>query len=184
MKTRAVVVLLGFVVLAAAPVKRTDPLAEGIRLIEAGEFAAAVPLLEKAVKDLGTDPSRAAGRARALRYLGLAHLGRGYEALAAAGMADAAAFAPRPPARKPAAAAAEGSLQVVVQPWADIVVDGESVGETPFRRLPLAAGTHTVRVEHPAFEPIERQVKVEAGEVTRLVLDLEADGKRRPQLTR
>jgi serine/threonine-protein kinase len=73
-----------------------------------------------------------------------------------------------------------GFLQVVVRPWAEVAVDGRTIGETPLGRITLSAGTHRVRVRHPAYEAVERTVTVRAGAVERLTVDLPTEGVRRP----
>jgi serine/threonine-protein kinase len=40
----------------------------------------------------------------------------------------------------------KGKLLVRVNPWADVLVDGEMVGATPLSPLELAAGKHSVTV--------------------------------------
>jgi serine/threonine-protein kinase len=57
---------------------------------------------------------------------------------AAAASASAAAVDP----------AAPGSLQVLVQPWGDVSVDGKAVGTTPLPAIQLAPGTHLVVVKN------------------------------------
>lgn len=55
-------------------------------------------------------------------------------------------------------------LELDVSPWADVYVDGESVGKTPLTRaLILAPGAHTLRLVHPSFEPKVIQVRAAAG---------------------
>ncbi|HSD27535.1 MAG TPA: serine/threonine-protein kinase [Vicinamibacteria bacterium] len=76
------------------------------------------------------------------------------------------------------AAPAPGFLLVVVSPWADVTIDGQSAGQTPLVRIPLPPGPHTVRLTHPAFHPYPRRVTVRSGETTRLTVDLAQDGVR------
>ena len=92
-----------------------------------------------------------------------------------------ATFPPEIPTPEPNAAAlspAPGFLLVVVSPWADVTVDGESMGQTPLARLSLAPGPHTVRLTHPEYQPYPRKVVVKSGETTRLAVDLAQDGVR------
>jgi hypothetical protein len=60
-------------------------------------------------------------------------------------------------------------LRVVADPWAHVVVDGQKVETTPFARpIPLRAGTHYVRFEHP-YAPTERRtVSLSPGETVLL----------------
>lgn len=79
----------------------------------------------------------------------------------------------------PRAPSAPGAVLVVVKPWAEVFVDGRTVGTTPLDRIPLPAGTHTVRVRHPLYEPIERTVTVREGQTERLEFDLAKVGTRK-----
>jgi eukaryotic-like serine/threonine-protein kinase len=62
-------------------------------------------------------------------------------------------------------------LRVVAHPWANVIVDGELVDTTPFARpIPLGAGVHYVRFEHPQAPAERRTVKLSPGET--LLLDV------------
>jgi len=82
---------------------------------------------------------------------------------------------PSPSPSKPA----EGSLLVLVRPWADVSIDGVPVGQTPLKALPLPPGPHSVLLTHPDYNPYPRRVTIRSGETFRLVLDLPVDGVRR-----
>jgi eukaryotic-like serine/threonine-protein kinase len=71
-----------------------------------------------------------------------------------------------------------GYLRVVAEPWAHVIVDGQKLETTPFARpIPLSAGTHYVRLEHP-FAPTERRtVELLPGETILLDVTLKV---RRP----
>jgi len=72
-----------------------------------------------------------------------------------------------------------GYLRVVVQPWANVIVDGESFDTTPFARpIPLAPGTHYVRLEHPQAPPERRTIELVAGET--ILLDVTMKVRRPP----
>jgi hypothetical protein len=58
-------------------------------------------------------------------------------------------------------------------------VDGKEVGTTPLDVIPLGAGTHTVRVRHPAYEVEERRVTIRPDQVEKLVIDFPARGVRK-----
>ncbi|HLA77037.1 MAG TPA: protein kinase [Vicinamibacteria bacterium] len=81
----------------------------------------------------------------------------------------------------PVAAPAEltGSLLVAVKPWAEVTVDGELKGSTPLNAISLLAGAHQVRIKHPGYEILERQVLIRAGQQERLVVDLTTHGVRK-----
>lgn len=84
------------------------------------------------------------------------------------------------PSPSPAPAkAAEGSLLVVVTPWADVSIDGVPAGQTPLKALPLQPGPHAVLLTHPDYQPFPRRVTIRSGETFRLVVDLPTDGVRR-----
>jgi eukaryotic-like serine/threonine-protein kinase len=60
-------------------------------------------------------------------------------------------------------------LRVVAEPWADVVVDGQKVETTPFARpIPLRAGIHYVRLEHPHAPPERRTIDLAPGETVLL----------------
>jgi serine/threonine-protein kinase len=94
--------------------------------------------------------------------------------------APAIVLTPTPAARETPESSLGGLLQVAVRPWGEVSVDGAVVGTTPLDKLPLAAGPHTVRVRHPAYEVVERRVVIRPGQTERLVVDLPADGVRKP----
>jgi hypothetical protein len=73
----------------------------------------------------------------------------------------------RSPARA-AVVAAPGRLVVGATPWAQLYVDGRFIGNTPVVDLPVAAGTHTLRLVRAGFEPEERVVSVAPGETLRV----------------
>lgn len=63
------------------------------------------------------------------------------------------------------------SLRVVAHPWAHVIVDGQEVETTPFARpIPLSAGSHYVRLEHPNAPVERRTVELTPGET--LLLDV------------
>jgi serine/threonine protein kinase len=58
-----------------------------------------------------------------------------------------------------------GSLRVVADPWAYVIVDGQQVETTPFANpIPLAAGVHHVTLRHPNAPDERRIVKIAPGE--------------------
>ena len=62
-------------------------------------------------------------------------------------------------------------LRVVAHPWAHVIVDGQEVEITPFARpIPLSAGSHYVRLEHPNAPVERRTVELTPGET--LLLDV------------
>jgi hypothetical protein len=93
---------------------------------------------------------------------------------------------PSPVAREPG----RGFLRVNALPWANIAIDGRSVGATPIAKpIELKQGSHVVRFEHDWYQPVERTVEIAEGIATAakvLSLDFEAErispapGKSRP----
>jgi hypothetical protein len=66
---------------------------------------------------------------------------------------------------------------VVVSPWAEVRVDGEKIGTTPLEApLELSVGKHALGLEHPDYFPLNREVTVQAGETTRVEIDLTWEG--------
>ena len=64
-----------------------------------------------------------------------------------------------------------GFLRVVADPWAHVFVDGQRVDTTPFARpVPLEAGVHYVKLEHPQAPTERRTVQIALGET--LLLDV------------
>ena len=74
-----------------------------------------------------------------------------------------------------------GTLKLRIRPWANVSVDGRAVGTTPLRALTLVAGDHTVRLEHPLFDPLVLTAAVRAGLTTARDVDLRRDAVRRTQ---
>ena len=61
-----------------------------------------------------------------------------------------------------------GRLFVNATPWGQVFVDDEPIGNTPRVGVPIAAGTHRVRVSRDGFDPFERTVQVAPGQDLRL----------------
>jgi len=67
-------------------------------------------------------------------------------------------------------------LRVVADPWAEVVVDGQHVDTTPFARaIPLTAGTHYVRLEHPNAPTERRTITLVPGETVLLDVKMQID---------
>jgi len=65
-------------------------------------------------------------------------------------------------------------LRVVATPWANVVVDGQLVATTPFAYpIPLEAGVHYVRLEHPNAPVERRTVELVPGETVLLDVKME-----------
>jgi PEGA domain len=57
-------------------------------------------------------------------------------------------------------------------------VDGRLVGTVSAQELSLPPGTHTVRVLHPDYKPLQRIVTIGPGAIVDLPLDLAEKGIR------
>jgi serine/threonine-protein kinase len=69
-------------------------------------------------------------------------------------------------------------LRVVADPWAHVVIDGQRVDTTPFARaIPLTAGTHYVRLEHPNADTERRTITLAPGETVLLDVKLSVTGR-------
>ncbi len=80
----------------------------------------------------------------------------------------------RPPASADPTAgeAATARLKVLVQPWADVIVDGRKVDTTPIGRpIALRPGRHVVVLEHPSATE-RRVVEIGAGQIVPLDVGL------------
>jgi hypothetical protein len=58
------------------------------------------------------------------------------------------------------------------RPWADITVDGDSVGQTPIANLPLTIGSHEIVFRHPQFAERKQTVVVTTKGPNRITADL------------
>ena len=70
----------------------------------------------------------------------------------------------------------KGTISVNAQPWADVWIDGERIGETPIGNLSLAIGTHSVLFRHPELGEQHHTALVTMKGPTRLSVDM-----RKPQ---
>lgn len=60
-----------------------------------------------------------------------------------------------------------GRISVNAEPWAEVWIDNQSVGETPLAHLEVPVGEHQVIFRHPDFGERRQHVIVRADEVTR-----------------
>jgi hypothetical protein len=70
----------------------------------------------------------------------------------------------------------QGTLSLNAQPWAEVWVDGERVGETPIGNLAVAIGQHSVLFRHPEFGERHQTTLVTAKGPVRVSVDM-----RKPQ---
>jgi hypothetical protein len=65
-----------------------------------------------------------------------------------------------------------GSMALNAQPWANVWVDGEPVGETPIGNLAVPIGTHEVVFRHPEFGEQVVRTTVTANSPARVTVDM------------
>jgi hypothetical protein len=65
-----------------------------------------------------------------------------------------------------------GTLNINAQPWAEVFVDGERIGETPIGNLSRRIGTHEVIFKHPDLGERRETVVVAVGKPARIGVDL------------
>jgi hypothetical protein len=65
-----------------------------------------------------------------------------------------------------------GSLSVNAVPWAEVVVDGRVIGETPIANFAVPLGSHEVILRNPKFPEQKRTVVVSLATPARLGVDL------------
>jgi hypothetical protein len=76
--------------LTAAEAQATDPeVVKGIKLVDDGDFDAAILTLDNAARRLATDPKKVNELSQAYLYLGIAYVGKGHEAAAKAKFREA-----------------------------------------------------------------------------------------------
>jgi hypothetical protein len=67
---------------------------------------------------------------------------------------------------------ARAPLSVNARPWADVVIDGTPVGQTPIANLVLSLGTHQVVFRHPELGERRQSIVVTAKGPNRVAVDL------------
>ncbi|HEY7290953.1 MAG TPA: PEGA domain-containing protein [Vicinamibacterales bacterium] len=65
-----------------------------------------------------------------------------------------------------------GTLSVNASPWAEVFVDGRSIGLTPLGAVSIPVGSHEVVWRHPQFGEKRRTVVVGAQATTRVTMDM------------
>jgi serine/threonine-protein kinase len=83
------------------------------------------------------------------------------------------------PGPRPMGTPGVGYLRVLARPWAEISVDGITVDTTPTARpIPLAPGSHFVRLRNPSCITEDRTIQVAPGGVVWLDVDLRSASER------
>jgi serine/threonine-protein kinase len=71
--------------------------------------------------------------------------------------------------RAPAAAAAPAKLELAVNPWGEVFVDGKSRGVSPpLRTLEISPGSHTIEIRNSTFPSHVQKVEIKAGDAVRI----------------
>jgi len=65
-----------------------------------------------------------------------------------------------------------GMVSVNATPWAEVFVDGQTIGTTPLGNVPIAVGSHEIMWRHPQFGEKRRTVVVGAQTPARLTMDM------------
>ena len=65
-----------------------------------------------------------------------------------------------------------GSMAINATPWAEVLVDGARVGETPIGNIAVPIGIHEVIFRHPELGERRRTVTVTTGEPIKVGVDL------------
>jgi hypothetical protein len=65
-----------------------------------------------------------------------------------------------------------GVLHVNATPWAEVLVDGKRVGETPLANVAVPIGAHELTLRNPKFPEQKRSVVISLGGATRVGVDL------------
>jgi hypothetical protein len=66
----------------------------------------------------------------------------------------------------------KGLLNVNARPWADVLIDGEMVGQTPLSGVSLTVGPHQVTFRHPQLGERSERIVITSRGVNRVALDL------------
>lgn len=66
----------------------------------------------------------------------------------------------------------DGTVNLNAVPWAEVYLDGRSLGETPIANASVTAGTHEVIFRNPQFQELRQMVTVATGKPTRLAVTL------------
>jgi PEGA domain len=68
--------------------------------------------------------------------------------------------------------APNAAVNVNARPWADVTVDGNSLGQTPIASVLLSIGTHEMIFRHPQFGERRQTIVVSANAPNRIAVDL------------
>jgi PEGA domain len=68
--------------------------------------------------------------------------------------------------------APKGTLNANARPWADVLIDGNNVGQTPIANLTIPIGTHQVVFRHPQLGERRQTIVVTVKGPNRIAMDL------------
>jgi hypothetical protein len=87
-------------------------------------------------------------------------------------MAPAPTAAPRA-AAEPRSIGNQGILRINSRPWSQVYVDGRIVGNTPQMNIPLAPGSHKIKLVNPQLGMSKNvKVRIQSGETTTKIVEL------------
>ena len=66
-----------------------------------------------------------------------------------------------------------GRININAVPWAEVLIDGKSVGETPIGNLSIPLGEHEIVFRHPQLGEVRRTAVVRSDALTRVSANLE-----------
>jgi hypothetical protein len=71
-----------------------------------------------------------------------------------------------------AVAVPNGMLSVNAVPWAEVVLDGRVIGETPIANMSVPLGPHEILLRNPKFPERRQSIVVSLSAPTRVGVDL------------
>jgi hypothetical protein len=66
-----------------------------------------------------------------------------------------------------------GKLSINAVPWAEVLIDGTSAGQTPLANLSIPVGEHQITFRHPQFGEQRQTALVKADGITRLSANMQ-----------
>lgn len=66
----------------------------------------------------------------------------------------------------------DGTLNLNAAPWAEVYLDGRSLGETPIANASVTVGTHEVIFRNPQYQELRQMVTVSSGKASRVSVTL------------
>jgi hypothetical protein len=66
-----------------------------------------------------------------------------------------------------------GIININAVPWAEVLIDGKVIGETPIGNLSLSLGNHEITFRHPQFAELRQTALVRSDTITRVSVNLQ-----------